>query len=179
MTSIRKNCLKFWFHEVHSLRSLKDKPTRISVPENCVGKSPAFFRMLANHFLDAGFDSASIPDLCLYYLVFVSHEVRFRQTVYQFSKVEKISLEMTSHAMSYPFINTGEVRSILCWWSQTTSCPWRSENRTPSSEFTSFAHDEWHGRAFVWVEKDSLHWWLNLCWTILWASSHNQAYWIG
>ena len=65
--------------------------------------------MLADHFLGVGVDTATIPNLHFYYFVLISHAEDVRQTVYQFSKVEKTEpIEMAGRSWSpLPDLNRG------------------------------------------------------------------------
>ena len=67
-----------------------------TVLTNCLNKTPALFTMLGKYFLNfrLGNKAVVVTELvAFYYFVFVSHNLYFRQAVYQFSKVEKNSLE--------------------------------------------------------------------------------------
>jgi hypothetical protein len=74
--------------------SFKDKSDCVPIRCNCVNKTPTTSCVLVNHLLARRLIFIRFPEIfSIYYFVLISHKMYFSQKVYQFSKVEKKSLE--------------------------------------------------------------------------------------
>lgn len=68
----------------------------VTIASNYLNKTPTLFTMLGKYSLNSRLRNRAVGGselAAIYYFVFVSHNLYFRQAVYQFSKVEKNSLE--------------------------------------------------------------------------------------